>query len=88
MDKQFVSNDIIITKMFKDQAVMAIAGNAGLVPSEGKIGAEVMFVGESPTKLNTELGRPFMGMGGSILNSILADSGLKRDDVYITNVVR
>ena len=88
MDKQFVSNNTIVTKMLKDPAIMAVAGNVGLVPSEGRIGAKVMFVGESPTKLNTELGRPFMGMGGSILNSILADSGLKRDDVYITNVVR
>lgn len=88
MGKPFVSNNTIVTKMLKDPAVMAVAGDVRLVPSEGKVGAEVMFVGESPTKLNTELGRPFMGMGGSILNAILENSDLKRKDVYITNVVR
>jgi len=58
------------------------------VPGEGRIDAEVMFVGEAPGRREDELGRPFVGMAGKLLDKLLSLAGLSRGDVYITNVVK
>ena len=58
------------------------------VPGEGPLDAEVMFVGEAPGKNEDEQGRPFVGAAGSLLNKLLAEAGLRREEVYITNVVK
>ncbi len=58
------------------------------VPGEGPIGAEVMVVGEAPGRREDELGRPFVGMAGKLLDTLLEKAGLRRDQVYITNVVK
>ncbi len=47
-----------------------------------------MFVGEAPGRREDELGRPFVGMAGKLLDSLLSMIGLSRGDVYITNVVK
>ncbi len=58
------------------------------VPGEGPIDAEVMVVGEAPGRREDELGRPFVGMAGKLLDSLLEKAGLRREQVYITNVVK
>ncbi|ORE95863.1 uracil-DNA glycosylase [Stappia sp. 22II-S9-Z10] len=54
---------------------------------EGPVGAPVMFVGEAPGRDEDEEGRPFVGRSGQLLEKMLAAIGLKRDDVYISNVI-
>lgn len=58
------------------------------VPGEGPADAEVMFVGEGPGFHEDQQARPFVGPAGRFLEEMLASVGLKRSDVYITNVVK
>jgi DNA polymerase len=55
---------------------------------EGKVGARVAVVGESPGPPDIQSGRPFMGPAGQMLERILASIGLKRDECYLTNTVK
>lgn len=61
---------------------------ANAVLGEGNPHAEIMFIGEAPGQKEDELGRPFVGAAGQFLNELLASIGLKREDVYISNVVK
>lgn len=58
------------------------------VPGEGPAHVEVMFIGEGPGFYENEQGRPFVGPAGHFLDELLARAGLKREDVFITNVVK
>lgn len=58
------------------------------VPGEGNPNADIMFVGEGPGFHEDKQGRPFVGAAGQLLDSMLADIGLARADVYITNIVK
>jgi DNA polymerase len=58
------------------------------VPGEGPADAEIMFVGEGPGFYENEQGRPFVGAAGKFLDELLAQAGLKRPQVWITNVVK
>ena len=58
------------------------------VPGEGQPRAAVMLVGEGPGWHEDQQGRPFVGNAGKFLNELLAIAGLKREDVFITNVVK
>ena len=58
------------------------------VIGEGRPTAEVVFIGEAPGEVEAKTGRPFVGPSGRMLDSLLADVGLKREDIYITNVVK
>lgn len=50
--------------------------------------AEIMFVGEAPGAQEDKTGRPFVGAAGKLLDALLAQINLTRDDVYITNIVK
>ncbi|MCS7059743.1 MAG: uracil-DNA glycosylase [Anaerolineae bacterium] len=58
------------------------------VPGEGPANAEVMFIGEGPGFNEDKQGRPFVGAAGQFLNELLQLAGFKREEVYITNVVK
>ncbi len=58
------------------------------VPGEGPENAEIMFIGEAPGYHEDQQGRPFVGQAGQFLNELLASIGLKREDVYITNIIK
>jgi uracil-DNA glycosylase len=58
------------------------------VPGEGPETAQVMFIGEGPGYHEDRQGRPFVGPSGRYLAQLLAEIGLKREQVYITNVVK
>ncbi len=58
------------------------------VPGEGPEHAAIMFVGEGPGFHEDQQGRPFVGAAGNFLNELLQSIGLKREDVFITNVVK
>ena len=54
----------------------------------GNTEAEVLFIGEGPGANEDEQGRPFVGAAGKLLDDMLAMIGLKREAVYITNIVK
>jgi len=58
------------------------------VPGEGNPDTEVVFVGEGPGFNEDREGRPFVGRAGALLVRLLASIGWRRDDVFITNVVK
>ena len=84
-------------KKIKDE-VVALIGVAladerrknGVYPviGEGNHCADIMFVGEAPGKNEAATARPFVGAAGKFLNELIESVGLKRDDVYITNIVK
>ncbi|MCP2519736.1 uracil-DNA glycosylase [Candidatus Aminicenantes bacterium AC-708-M15] len=55
---------------------------------EGNIEADLMFIGEAPGEEEDKRGRPFVGRAGQLLTKIILAMKLKREDVYITNVVK
>ena len=58
------------------------------VPGEGPLNAKVMLIGQNPGADEDEIGRPFVGRAGKFLIKVLAESGIKREDVFITNIVK
>ncbi len=58
------------------------------VIGDGSHEAQIMFVGEAPGKNEAATGRPFVGAAGKILDQLLDSAGIKRSEVYITNIVK
>ena len=58
------------------------------VPGEGHPDTEVVFVGEGPGYNEDREGRPFVGQAGGLLNELLKQIGWRREEVFITNVVK
>jgi len=58
------------------------------VPGEGNPNARIMFVGEGPGADEDAQGRPFVGRAGQLLDKIIVACGLKRNDVYIGNILK
>ncbi len=61
---------------------------ANLVFGEGNPDCQVMFIGEAPGFHEDKQGRPFVGRAGQLLNTLISEIGWKREDVYITNIVK
>lgn len=79
-----IAADIIANNVCPDLAKTA----TNLVIGEGNLNAQVVFIGEAPGKNEDLMGRPFVGAAGKFLDEMLAHAGLKRADVYITNIVK
>lgn len=58
------------------------------VPGEGLANAKVMFVGQNPGSEEDKTGRPFVGRAGKFLTKTIAEFGITREEVYITNIVK
>jgi len=58
------------------------------VPGEGPTTAKVFFLGEGPGYYEDKSGQPFVGAAGKFLDELLALAGLRRSEVYITNIVK
>ena len=63
-------------------------GRTKAVPGEGSPHAKILFIGEGPGFHEDRQGRPFVGPSGQFLEELLKSIGLKRSDVFITNVVK
>ncbi len=63
-------------------------GRKQIVFGTGNPHAELMFVGEAPGADEDEQGVPFVGRAGQLLNNMIAAMGLKREDVYIANIIK
>jgi len=59
-----------------------------MVPGEGSPDAAVVIVGEAPGASEDKAGRPFVGSAGRLLDQLLDDAGMSREDVFITNVLK
>ena len=59
-----------------------------VVPGAGNPRAKVMFIGEAPGKNEDLQGKPFVGAAGNLLNQLLERIGLKREDIYIANILK
>ncbi len=63
-------------------------GRTRAVPGEGHPDTEVVFIGEGPGQNEDQQGRPFVGAAGGLLEELLGRVGWRRDEVFITNVVK
>ena len=63
------------------------AGRTQVVVGVGAAKARVMFIGEAPGEKEDMAGRPFVGSAGKLLDRLLDEAGIERDDVFITNIV-
>jgi uracil-DNA glycosylase len=82
----------VLTELYKEVTVChrcelyKIATKA--VPGEGPENAEIMFIGEAPGWNEDQQGRPFVGAAGQFLDKLFTSIGMKREQVYIANVVK
>ena len=58
------------------------------VPGEGNPNARIVFIGEAPGQTEDEQGRPFVGRAGKLLTNIIEAMGLKRQEVFIGNILK
>lgn len=58
------------------------------VPGEGSLDSKIVFIGEAPGQKEDEEGRPFVGSAGKLLTELLESIGMRRGEVFITNVVK
>jgi uracil-DNA glycosylase len=70
-----------VTPELKRQATQLVFG-------DGNAEADIVFIGEAPGKNEDEQGKPFVGAAGKFLSEMLEMVGLKRADIYITNIVK
>jgi uracil-DNA glycosylase family 4 len=67
---------------------LAYAGRRNIVFADGDPNARLMFVGEGPGADEDAQGLPFVGKAGQLLNNMIGAMGLKREQVYIANIVK
>jgi uracil-DNA glycosylase family 4 len=67
---------------------LAYAGRRTIVFGDGDANARLMFVGEGPGADEDASGTPFVGKAGQLLNNMIQAMGLKREEVYIANIVK
>jgi len=63
-------------------------GRIQAVPGEGPTNPKIMFIGEAPGFHEDQQGRPFVGAAGQYLQDLLISADLKREDVYIANIIK
>ena len=63
-------------------------GRKHAVPGDGPSSVDIMFIGEGPGYHENQQGKPFVGQAGAFLDELLAAANLKREEVFITNVVK
>jgi len=81
--------DTIVQAIIDDDVTPELkAGATQLVFGEGNPEAEIVFIGEAPGRQEDVQGKPFVGASGKFLNEMLEMIGMKREDIYITNIVK
>lgn len=81
--------DTIRDQILADTVTPELAeGATQLVFADGNPDADLVFIGEAPGKKEDEEGKPFVGASGKFLSEMLAMIDLKREDIYITNIVK
>ena len=80
--------DDLVRKIDSCTECVLSRGRMRSVPGEGSSSADIMFIGEGPGSNEDREGRPFIGRAGNILTDLLQGIGLRREDVFITNMVK
>jgi len=65
-----------------------VQGSPHAVLGEGPLNAEIVFVGEQPGDMEDQLGRPFVGPAGQLLDRVMAEAHIDRKKIYVTNAVK
>jgi len=63
-------------------------GTKQAVPGSGNPDTDILFIGEAPGQKEDELGVPFVGAAGKLLSDLLESIGMKREDIFIANVIK
>lgn len=79
-----IANDILASGICPELANVATR----LVMGDGNLDARIVLIGEAPGKREDEAGLPFVGAAGKFLDTCLESINLKRDQIYITNIVK
>lgn len=79
-----IKAEIVKNNVNRDLAKMA----KNMVFGEGNPDAKIIFIGEAPGKNEDLTGRPFVGAAGKFLDALLEGIGLRRQDVYITSILK
>jgi DNA polymerase len=78
-----------LEQLQQDMLAMALpAGVDQVIPGSGNSDAAVIFLGHSPSASDNDSGKPYSGPAGDILDDLMRAAGLKRSDIYITNLVK
>jgi uracil-DNA glycosylase len=81
-----------LDELYKDVAVCRLCDlykcATKAVPGEGPENAEIVFIGEGPGWNEDQQGRPFVGAAGQFLDRLFASINMKREQVYICNIVK
>ena len=81
--------DIIASKILDRSCGLDIAKSClNPVPGDGDPDAQLLFIGEAPGAQEDKAGIPFVGASGKFLDEMLETIGLRRDDVFVTNIVK
>jgi len=88
--------DVVTTRTLSEAALAASTctkcrlsgGRTQVVYGVGSPTADLMFIGEGPGFHEDKQGVPFVGAAGQLLNTMLEEHGIARDDVYIANVIK
>ena|ERR1035437_583966 len=89
MNSKQLQLDKIKEQILKDKVCPELAKTATqLVFGDGNTNADLVFIGEAPGKNEDLQGKPFVGAAGKFLDTMLDTIELKREDVYITNIVK
>ena len=92
--EQSVSDPIVALKLIREdlgdctRCKLHKQGRKQIVFGVGNPRADLMFVGEGPGADEDEQGEPFVGRSGQLLNNMIKAMGIRREDVYIANVVK
>jgi uracil-DNA glycosylase family 4 len=80
--------DAVAERIRGTQCCGLCSGRTNAVPGEGNPNARLVLVGEGPGATEDATGRPFVGQAGKLLEGILEAIEIRRDSVYITNIVK
>jgi uracil-DNA glycosylase family 4 len=80
--------DVLAEEVAKCTRCLLHQGRTRAVPGEGPDDADILFIGEAPGFHEDQQGRPFVGAAGRFLEELLASIDLKREQVFIANVIK
>lgn len=80
--------EVLAAEVAKCTQCLLHQGRTKAVPGEGAENADIMFIGEAPGFHEDQQGRPFVGAAGKFLDELLDSINLKREQVFIANVIK
>ena len=86
--KQQLLDELYAHERSNPHSLLIVDKNINFVFCECNTNATLMFVGEAPGRDEDIQKRPFVGRAGQLLNQTLTNCGIKREDVYITNIIK